>query len=879
MLWFGTKDGLNRYDGCDILCFRHDPSNTGSLSNSNIIALTGDRRGRLWVATGGGGLDLYEPDSLQFRHFPLVPDEPDRLPSAAALCLLTGEDGLIWTGTSHGLLLFDPAAGRCLPLPPELAGWPGLAGGNITCLWQDRHRFIWAVDSLKGVFRFDRQGKKPVFYPNGEKDPDRTITGVISGLTEDSHGNVWITGSGLNRLDPATGRVTHFFSRQPAVPDSLIYDDLSSIAVGGDSLWIGTVSRGLDRMDLKTGRCSHFRPDPDHPHLSNFHVISRLLLDDQHILWIGTNGGGLYKLNLRPKPFFRISHETRNPDSLSFSSVRSLFHDQNGDLYIGGYSGLDRYRPSTGRCERLSGEVVYSMMPDPENPRLLWLGMEGNGLWRLHTGTGRMTRFSPAGVSPVELAGTHIYCLLKTRAGEIWAGTETGLNRIDGWQGRVQSFRPSPEDPRALFRGYIRAIREDSRGQLWIGSLEGGLHRLDRGSGQFQRCRHDPADPHSISSNRVICIHEDARRRLWIGTTSGLNRLDAATGRFIRYNRQDGLPSDVINAILEDRSGCLWLSTNQGISRFDPATGGFRNYDQADGLMDNELNGSAACRGPDGELFFGGLNGVVHFRPEEIRDNIHQPAVAITGFQILNLPAALPDFSTAGTRLLLTPRQNVFSFQFAALDYVNPRRNQYAYRLEGFDPDWINTGSDRRYALYTNLDPGEYTFRVKASNNDGVWNETGLAIPLTVLPPWWKTWWFRGGIIMMIVLVTVSLFRWRVREMENRRRELEDEVRQRTADLNTVLDERGRLIRDLQNALASIKHLKGLLPICANCKKIRDDRGYWHQVESFIHEHSDASFSHGICPDCFIQLYGELESSAENQEERPFLAGADKDSG
>ena len=375
----------------------------------------------------------------------------------------------------------------------------------------------------------------------------------------------------------------------------------------------------------------------------------------------------------------------------------------------------------------------------------------------------------------------------------------------------------------------VWVIHEDRSGVLWIGTA-GGLARFDQVSGQFTRYQHDPDDPNSLSNNSVFTIHEDQSGALWIGTWGGgLNRFDPTQETFTHYREKDGLANDVVYGILEDEQGDLWLSTNRGLSRFNPEKGVFKNYDATYGLQSDEFNNGAYHKSRSGEMFFGGINGFNAFYPEQIIDNSHIPPIVITTFKKFNL--TLRTDLPPDEHILLSYKDNFISFEFAALDYTAPERNQYAYMMDGLDKDWVNIGT-QRHADYRNLQPGEYVLQVKGSNNDGVWNEGGTSLRITVTPPLWEAWWFRGIVALALVGGALGGYRLRIRSLEARSRELEKQVEARTAELQQEIDqriqaeealhqrerekavaeERNRLARDLhdsakQEALAASLHL------------------------------------------------------------------------
>ncbi len=374
--------------------------------------------------------------------------------------------------------------------------------------------------------------------------------------------------------------------------------------------------------------------------------------------------------------------------------------------------------------------------------------------------SGKVTVFRNELGNPQSLSYDRVRTLIEDRAGNLWIGTfGGGLNRMDREKGTFTRYQFDENDPGSLSDNFVRAILEDRAGTLWLGTNGGGLNRLDRATGKFIHYRNDPADPASLNNNYVFCLHEDRDGNIWLGTWGGgLNRLDGETGTFSHFTMADGLASNEILGILEDRSGNLWLMTNEGLSRFSPPTGQFRNYDVSDGLQGREFQGGAYYQSPSGEMFFGGANGFNAFFPQNIFDNRYVPPVRITSFKVLNKEVKLPQPIWETAEIELSPKDYLFSFEFAALDYTAPEKNKYAYKLEGLTDDWIYTDARHRQASFSLLPPGQYVFRVKGSNSDGIWNDEDVSLVIRMRGPWWRSWWFLS---LLAALVFLILYEWK----------------------------------------------------------------------------------------------------------------------
>ena len=510
-------------------------------------------------------------------------------------------------------------------------------------------------------------------------------------------------------------------------------------------------------------------------------------------MWIGTNNNGLNSFHPGRMAFNNYSHDPSNPASLVDNNISCIFIDRAGAAWIGTQGGLD--------CLNRSAGTFRHYKHDPSNPKsigeipnciyedrsgILWVGTLSNGLDRFDRKTGQFSHYRHEVEKPGSLSDNSVYTILEDHTGVLWVGT---YNRgLDGFDRKTETFRVFTHRDSiktSLSAVSIWALCEDHTGILWVGTYGGGLNRFNRERETFVSYKNQAGNPASLSENNVLCIHEDRSGTLWIGTTGGLNRFEPAAGTFKRYREKDGLPNDYVLGILEDDHGNLWLSTNKGLSRFDPRTGMFRNYDATDGLPANEFNQNASGKSAaTGEMYFGGGNGFTVFHPDSVKENSFVPPVVFSGFRRYNTddqegkPIEEKGIA-ARDHLNLTYKDNIISFDFAALNYLNAFKNQYAYKLEGFSDNWIQLGRERR-ATFTNLDAGEYTLRVKGSNDDGVWNEQGASMKISIAPPWWRSRLAYVFYVLAVISGAVTADRMRRRrliaaaENERKTRELED---------------------------------------------------------------------------------------------------------
>ncbi len=772
-VWLGTREGLNRHDGYRFRVYRHDPDDSRSLSDSDVRAICSDSRGELWIGTQNGGLNRLRRDGGTFVHYRHDPGDPASLSHDQVTDLLEDAAGDLWVGTADGLNRLRRRDGA---VPADYSAESCLSGRHIFALHQDRSGELW-IGTDGGLVRLPdpRRTEGFVHYRHDPSAPGGLSGRQVSAITGDPDGTLWIgTDEGLDRFDPGDGSTVHY-RHDPAGrwgPSGSGVRELLADRRG--ELWIGTEGSGLVRFDPARGTFARSLHDPADPRSPAGNFILSLYEDATGVLWAGSYTG-VSRYDPVREPFAAYRSLPGRDSTLSQDDTWALVEDRSGVLWVGTPdSGLDRfdrrrrtvvnYRFDPGDPAGLQPGQVTTLYQDRAGD--LWVGT-WDGLSRLERPLPvpperpRFVHYRPAPEDPHRLRDRRIQRIYEDRAGRLWIGTLAGLHRFDRTGRRFVRYPQEPGDPDGLATEAFYAIHQDRAGDLWFGSLPGGLYRLasgmpEGGGGRFEHYRHDPADRASLSSRSVASIFEDRSGVLWVGTFgAGLNRLaPAAPGeerrRFTHYWKRDGLPSDTVLDILEDGDGRLWLSTGHGLSRFDPRSETFKNYDVSDGLHGSVFVAVCAYNSPSGEMFFGGDGGFTAFFPERVADDPAAPVVEITDFQLFNesvpLASRAPGSPPAKPihtprELVLSHRDYVFGFEFAALHYASPSKNRYAYRLEGFDQGWIPTGAAKRFARYTNLDPGDYVFRVKASNPDGVWNEEGASIRITVLPPPWRTWW------------------------------------------------------------------------------------------------------------------------------------------
>jgi diguanylate cyclase (GGDEF)-like protein len=810
-IWLGTENGLNRYDGYRLTLFTHDPGDPGSLPDDFVWAMSEDAGGDLWVATEAGGVGRWRRSDGRFERYRHEPGDASGLASNRTRALWIDRQGAIWVGTrDQGLDRLDPETGEVTHHRHDPADPHSLSHDGIFSVFEDASGELW-VGTDGGLNRFDRATGRFARYPLAPPRPGEPAEERVRGITEDGEQRLWVgtRGGGLNRLSPARDHVTRF-RHDPDDPSSLS-DDWVRAVMQDDAgrIWVGT-NGALDLLRADERGFDHYRAEPARTHSLPDSSIMSLLQDRGGVIWVGTQFGGVSRWHPSTWTF---GHHGARSSRLSGGSISAFAEDRRGRLWIGTYGqGLNRLDPETNEVEHfrrdpddphsLSDDWVSTLHTDSDGT--LWVGTRVGGLNRYDEGSGRFDaiRHEAAGGG---LAADGVMSILEDEAGVLWIGTfGGGLNRFDRSTGRITTYRHSEQDPESLSGDIVTSIVRDRSGVVWLGTEGGGLNRLDPDTGRVRRFEHRVDDAASLSSDTIYSLYLDPEGTLWIGTRGGgLDRLVHGGGgeaSLRNYSKRDGLVNDVVWGIVPDDSGHLWLSTNGGLARFDPRSGSFDSFTASNGLQGNEFNFGAHYRSSTGQLFFGGVNGFNAFFPERLERNTHAPPVVLTAFLKLNRPVPLDRPVHLLETVSLEHGDDVVTFEFAALDFAAPEENRYRYRLDGFDSDWVDAGEVHR-VTYTNLSPGSYTFRVAAANNDGVWNEQGFALPLTVLPPPWRTWWAYSLYVMalgaLVYAVAENQRRKAMRQAEYRR-QLEREVAARTHELR----ERNLELEDLNRRLS-----------------------------------------------------------------------------
>lgn len=753
-MWFGTRDGLNRFDARRFKIYRNVKGDSLSLESNEINCLVIDKENRLWIGTRLG-LHLYNKTLDNFIRVSLAQPDGGYAPQESIRGLLSDSNGRLWV----------------------------LSGTRVF------------VSKKEDPMLFDLLEIQNPTVPGTRKS-------VMRNIFEDSNGTIWISNNfnlyrvTSNKLGDYESHIVKF----PLEPQSNSFRVNSIVEYPEGKLWMGTESSGVILYDINRDIHKQYQHLNNDPNSLVSNKIRSIVIDESGMIWIGTVEG-LSILDAITQNFTTIKSNPENDLSLSANSIISMYKDYAGSIWIGTFYGgvnlFSRYhfsynyyktqRDGTGLSEKIVSKIV-----EDENNNL-WIGTEGGGLNYLNRKSGRFEYFTASSTrNPV--SHNNIKCLYFDSDLILWIGTSGGgLDILDTKANSIRNFRNDPKNNKSIASNWIYSILEDKDGSVWLGTYGDGLDRFIRETGEFRHynkndgdssissnsirsmlldsqgrmwfgtskglCRHEAKGDHfksyfalnydttTLSSDDIYCLHEDQNHRLWIGTYGGgLNYFDEQKQQFSSFTVDDGLPGNIVYGILEDNSGYIWLSTNNGLTRFDPKEKIFRNFDNDDGLPGDEYNYNSYYKTRNGELFFGGKNGLISFDPEQIATNIFKPNVKFTGLRLFNRQIQISDDSkllseniNTVKEIKLKHNQKIITFEFSALNFVNPLKNRFAYKLEGSNEDWNYTYIPE--ATYMNLHPGKYTLLVKGSNNDNIWNEEPAQLNILVLPPPWKSWW------------------------------------------------------------------------------------------------------------------------------------------
>jgi len=763
-MWFGTRDGINRYNGKSIKIYRHDEKKSTSISADDYIyAIAQSKDNCLWIGTQNG-LNYYRPKTDSFERIYHNKKDASSLSSNAILCIYEAKNGQVWLGTNAGLSILEDAKSRKFK---NFQVSDGLAGNEVYCIFEDSRSNIWVGTStgLSLIKPAEKGTFQSVNFFHKAADDIGLSGNSIKTIVEDKQGRIWIgtERNGISIYDPRRNHFSHI-KQNSLAKNGLSNNFIRKIIIAKDGkFWIATMN-GLNIYDPTTEKFTVYKHDSENRKSLIDNSIKDLYEDDQGSVWVGTNFGGVSVAHKNAVPF-EVFKYNKYRNSISNDIISVIAGVDNQHVLSGTEgTGIDYMNTETGaftnfrnspNSSSISSNNVKAIFKD--NKGLLWIGLYEGGLDLFDLASGTFKHFKPNPKDSNSISHGYVSSIAQDQQGRLWIGTSSkGINLYHYEKQNFSSVNSKSKDIK-ITSDYIRTMLGDSKGNLWVGAAD-GLSILRKGSNQFKRFY---IGKHNLKSDYINCILEDKLHQIWIGShRGGLAKYLPKQNKFVAYTIKNGLPSDNVVGIAEDDNGNLWVSTDRGLSKFDVKQVSFKNYYVSDGLPSNEFSFGAAYKSPNGTLYFGSYNGLVSFKPQNISINKTPPRIVFTALRLFNKDVEVggedglleEDISFA-PKITFSAEQNIFTVDFVALNYIKPERNKYAYKLEGFEDNWneVNIPS----ATYTNLPAGTYHLLVRGSNNDGYWNPTPARLVIKILPPLWKTWW---AYVLYTVALAVALF-------------------------------------------------------------------------------------------------------------------------
>jgi len=830
-MWFGTSEGLNRYDGFTFTIFKSSPSDSNSLSSNYIKTISEDQEGYLWIGTQDG-LNHIHPITGKVKRYFVDSTRSKNANIITSLFIDTisvpenrREEKVLWVGTEeNGLykLTLDGENVHRQHFKHSPNDVYSIGNNTVYSIYRDTQDHLWIGTNDNTLHLFLPSTNS---FRRSVLDTNFNLNCGVRTLFTDSKNNIWMTviNRGVYQISLEHAEKSEEDVRVKFIPiqanlpgkDLPLYFPSSIVEDNEGNILVSYVWNGIHKFQPNnngTYTITHLYHEANNSKSISSNQILSLFIDRNNILWAGDEGYGINKARLQNK-FSLYQQSLRDTTSLRSKSIRGIYETSDGTLLVGGYSELmtfdrkkgiikEQYRsrnfPETGQKNIVN---VYSIAPDPIlGDSILWLGTEGFGLVRYTISDNSFETFMPKANDSTSLVHSIVKSLYPDDNGILWIGTVGGLQSLDVKNLKTPkfiSYKHDANNSKSMSSNVVTCIYKSSSGIVWVATNDAGVNVMHPSRpNEFMHFVHNQNDSTSIGSNNVKTIYEDKNGRIWFGTAGGgLNLLLPDGKSFKRFLEEDGLPNNVIYGILEDSSGNLWLSTNKGISRFTPSTNEFWNFLESDGLQNNEFNTGSYYKCKHGEMFFGGINGLNAFFPENIQRNSHIPPVHITSIKIF-------DKEVSQERLLNSPLslsydEDNLEFEYIALDYSAPERNLYKYRMEGLDTHWVDAGN-RRFVSYAHLSPGEYTFSVMGSNNDGVWNEQPAAISFVIHPPYWGTWWFLMLGLLFFISAGPLVYYRRVRQLKKIHKLQQDFSKQL---LESQENERKRIAAELHDSI------------------------------------------------------------------------------
>lgn len=809
-MWFGTSDGLNKYDGYKFTVYKNNAKDSNSISNNFVSGIVEDAKG-IWIATRGGGLNRYDRKKDNFSHFKNDPHNINSLSDNQTNSISKDSEGNLWISTENELNFFEPTHNRFLRY-----------NINSRYVFEDKERQIWVGTNHDGLNLFNKKTKTFTSYRHNEKDSLSLSNDNVSIIFEDSKQRLWIgtVGGGLNLFDRQTGKFHRFINE---IRNNYSISANTIFALEEDNagnIWIGTENGGLSIYNSNTGKFDRYQHDEiDNTSISHNSIYS-IYKDKNENMWVGTFAGGVNLITQNSNRFAHFKH-TSDTYSLSNNNVLCMEESREGKIWIGtDGGGLNLFDPITkknihythlpGNSKSICGNYVLTIYRDSKGNE--WIGTWGEGITVYNSEKNTYLHFKNNPLDTSSLSCNNVWAFFEDRDKNIWIGSYLGglnlFNPVNNSFTRFDNSRGNASNNK------IQAITEDNKGNLLISTNGGGLEVFNKQTKTFTNFLHDD-NKNSLSDDNITFVHVDKLDNWWIGTKVGLNYFDTKKQLFTSYTTADGLPNNVIFGLEEDTIGNLWISTGRGMSCFNPTTKKYKNFGIEDGLQSYEFKMGSCCKAKSGAMYFGGINGFNEFYPDKIIANPYEPNLILTNFEIFNKvvpiaknqddPSPLKKNISETNEITIPYNNSVISFEFASLNYGGQEKKQYAYMLEGFDKTWNEIGT-KRNATYTNLNAGKYTLKVKGFNNEGQWSAKSISLNLTITPPFWLTWWFKALVLLTVITAAIGFYQLRINSIQFQKNKLQQKVEEQTRQLvlSTKEEQQARYEADEANKAKSV---------------------------------------------------------------------------
>ncbi|MBN2487349.1 MAG: hypothetical protein JXB34_15345 [Bacteroidales bacterium] len=791
-MWFGTFNGLNKYDGTSITTYKNNTKDNTTITDNRVVRINEDHNGNLWFATSAG-LSRYDRANDNFVQYRYNEKDTNSISSHSVSTVYTDSKGRVWVGCDQ-LCLYNPEKDNFTRYKPDGLPPTQTINGLLSFIYEDSRNNIWFV-LPREIHKLSPNANKLEMVFDGNKYPVSEANWLFYGITQDSEGYFWIptdkAGIIKSKLEKGLTSLETYKNFTGFDYHEILNTTVHQLWIRNNQVWFSVENMGVYVTDLYGNLLHRFLNDPADASTIAFNSVWSMYFDKSDRIWMGTWESGL---SIYDPHFLKFKHYKfqLGKNSISLNNVKSFIEDHLGNIWIatdgGGLNYFDReknhfsvYKHNPDDPGSIGSNAILGLEKDDEGN--IWIGTWNGGINIFNYEDKRFTKFNIAN-SPV--LSDHCFGLLNDGYGKMHIPSFlAGYCIYDLHNQTWELHKPYPNNPDSLFSGNVFFVKKDSRGNIWLCSDDFlGLLKTDKnGNRIFKTFQHNPADTTSISSSSCYTVFEDNDKNLWIGTAGGLNLMDRDKGTFTAITTSDGLPDDLINSISGDNNGNLWLGTNKGIVRYNHKKKEIRTFHVSDGLQGLQYNRNGSYMLSTGELLFGGTNGFNIFHPDSVKDNPYPPNIIFTDFKIFNKPvpigkkSVLKKHISETKSIKLSYKEAIFTLDFVALNLTHPEENQYAFIMDGFETEWNYVGNTRS-ATYTNLNAGDYTFRVKAANNDGVWNEEGISIDIKITPPFWRTWWF---ILIVLGLIVYAIFLY-IKEREKQANQTKEYLESKVAE-------------------------------------------------------------------------------------------------